>query len=102
MLCHKIVLRCLGFVVTVVLNQNWLPCRKRVVVEGCYSSYRYVTSEVMQGPMLGRLLFVINLNILDVNVYGFVSKTAHINILWSCEQRDIELQKWAEKWWHLN
>eukprot|EP00061_Rhincodon_typus_P011738 g36983.t1 len=51
--------------------QNWLVHRRqRVVVEGLFSGWRSVTCGVLQGSVLGRLLFVTYVNNLDENIDG--------------------------------
>lgn len=58
--------------------QNCLGGRspRAVVEEGCVSDQRHVTSDVLQGLVLGAVLFVIYINKLDENVVRkFVAET---------------------------
>lgn len=47
-----------------------------VMVEGCFSDWRPLTSSVHQASVLGPLLFVIYINGLDENIQGMISMFA--------------------------
>ena len=89
--------------------QNWLGHRRqRVVVEGWFSEWRSVTSGLLQGSVLGPLLFVIYINDLEENIAGLISKFADDTKIAGvadsdedCQriQQDIDrLENWVEKW----
>ena len=77
-------------------------------MERCFPGRRSVTSGVLQGSVLGPLLFVIYINDLEENIAGLISKFADDTKIGGvadsdedCQriQQDVDrLEKWAEKW----
>ena len=89
--------------------QQWLNGRsQRVMVDGCLSGWRQVTSGVPQGSVLGPLLFVMYINDLDEGVVNWISKYADDTKIggvvdneedFQSLQSDLgQLEKWAERW----
>ncbi|XP_069781559.1 trafficking kinesin-binding protein 1-like [Narcine bancroftii] len=95
-------------VVYMDFQRNWLANRRQMlVVDGSYSTWRSVASDVLRGSVLGPLLFGIFINDLDKEVEGCVVNFADdikvgggVDSLEGCQelQRVIDrLQSWAEK-----
>ena len=89
--------------------EDWLSKRKqRVVVEGEASGEEDVESSVLQGSVLGRILFTIFIDDLDEEILAWIRKfaddTKMAQIVEDEEgakgmQSDLEkLEKWAVKW----
>ncbi len=58
-------------------TENWLSNRKqRVVINGTASDWATITSGVPQGPVLGRVPFIIYINDIDVGLNNFMAKFA--------------------------
>ncbi|KAK4811069.1 hypothetical protein QYF61_016355, partial [Mycteria americana] len=81
---------------TVRWFENWLNgWAQRVVISGTKSSWRPVTSGVLQGSKLGPILFNIFINGLDDGAECSLSKFAHDTNLGG---RDLDrLEKWADR-----
>ena len=89
--------------------EQWLTDRKqRVVVDGEVSSWKSVLSGVLQGSVLGPILFLVYINDLEEGVTGSILKFADDTKLFRKTkeigdkqnlQDDIDkLVKWSEKW----
>lgn len=94
-----------------ILNwiKNWLSGRsQKVGIQGEYSGWRYVTSGVPQGSVLGPVLFIIYINDLDCELVSKIGKFADDTKM--CKRisspQDVEslrsdlkkLYKWSEDW----
>ena len=91
---------------------KWLADRKqRVLVNGAYSEWRDVDSSVVQGSVLGPILFVIYINDIDScisNNEGIISKFADDTKLakvinnseTAAEMQQIinKIEKWSKEW----
>lgn len=92
---------------TVRWIQNWLSDRtQRVVINGCTSNWKNVSSGVPQGSVLGPVLFNVFINDLDEGIEGKLIKFADDTKLGDVAntkqdrdriQKDLDkLQQWAE------
>jgi len=86
-----------------VLNwiEDWLSCRlQRVVMQGSASSWRRITSGVLQGLVLGPVLFLIFINDLDLDLSCWVLKFADDTKIYgnvTSEYDAIQLQRDLDK-----
>jgi hypothetical protein len=89
--------------------EQWLNNRKqRVVVNGCCSEYRKVTSGVPQGSVLGPQLFTIFIDDIDIDIKSKISKFADdtkVGKIVNNNEQAIELQlelnklcDWSKQW----
>ena len=92
--------------------QKWLEDRKqRVLIDGAYSEWRDVVSSIIQGSVLGPILFVIYINDIDnclsdkegiIPKFADDTKVAKIvnNSQTAEEMQDIinKLEKWCKDW----
>ena len=90
--------------------QNYLHNRKQhVVLNGSYSSYSTVESGVLQGSVLGPLLFLIFINDLERNIKSNIKFFADDTMLFSIVKdpaisatnlnHDLDIiQKWSHQW----
>ena len=86
--------------------EQWLTDRRqRVVVDGEVSSWKSVLSGVLQGSVLGPILFLVYIDDLEVGVTGNILKFADDTKLFrktkeiGHEQDNIDkLVRWSEKW----
>ena len=96
-----------GFVLDWV--KNWLSCRRQKVgINKEYSNWKWVTSGVPQGSVLGPILFIIYINDLDCNLVSKIKKFADDTKLCkriSCSEdvenlrKDLQrLDEWCSDW----
>ncbi len=89
--------------------ENWLSNRKqRVVINGTASDWASVTSEVLQGSVLGPVLFTIYKNDIDVGLNNFISKFADDTKIgnsiitdhdtMSLQEDLIKISDWSQRW----
>ena len=76
------------------LFQNYLRNRKqRVVLNGFSSDYSSIESDVLQGSVLGRLLFLIYINDLEKNIKTNVNFFADDTMLFSVVNNPADICK---------
>lgn len=87
--------------------QHWLGYKRQRAVEWSYSEWRSVTRNVLQGSMVGLLLFVIHVNDLDKNggLVNFqltqknagivVSENVVTTVLWSDGNMNGQMAVWV-------
>ena len=89
---------------------NWIKSgrKRRVIVDGEISNWKYVLSGVPQGPVLGHILFLIYINHLEDDTSSKVLKITDDTKVFrkvtndtnkQCLQDDLDkLVKWSDKW----
>ena len=92
------------------LLQNYLDDRKqRVVINGSYSDYSNIESDVPQGSVLGPLVFLVDTNDLERNIKSNIKFFADDTMLFSTVKnpgisanelnRDLDaIRMWAHQW----
>ncbi len=91
------------------LIENWVTNRKqRVVINGTASDWVPVTSGVTQGSVLGKVLFIIYINDIDVGLNNFISKFADDtkignSIITGCDRVSLHedlrnISGWSQRW----
>ena len=89
--------------------KKWLPHRKqRVIVDGEISNWKSVLSGVLQGSVLGSILFLIYINYLEDDISSKVLKFAgdtkvfrkvtNVTDKQSLQDDLDKLVKWSKKW----
>ena len=90
--------------------RNYLKNRKqRVVLNGSFSSYSMIESGVLQGSVLGPLLFLVHIDDLECNIKSNITFFADDTMLFSIVKDPIIstndlnhdlsiIQKWAYQW----
>ena len=92
------------------LFENYLHNRKqRVVLNGSYSNYSSIESEVPQGSVLGPLLFLVYINDLESNINSNIKFFVDDTMLFSVVQDSVKsatdlnhdldmISQWAHQW----
>ena len=90
-------------------SESYLLNRERVVLNGFYSDYATIESEVPQGSVLGPLLFLVYINDLECDINSQVKFFADDTMFYSIVRdpvksasdlnHDLEIiNQWAHQW----
>ncbi len=90
-------------------RENWLSNRKqRVVINGTASDWAPVTSDVPQGSVLGKVLFIKYINDIDVGLNNFMGKFANDtkignSVISDCDRQSLQddlnqISAWSARW----